>query len=97
MTKKGKADAQKLYQAVLSLQTPEECAAFFEDICTYQEVEAMAQRLDVALHLRQGKSYNDVNRLTGASTATICRVGKALNYGAGGYNTVIERMEQDDN
>ena len=97
MTKKGKPQANKLYEAVLTLQTPEECAAFFEDICTYQEVEAMAQRLEVALLLCQDKSYNHINQITGASTATICRVSKALNYGDGGYKTVIERLEENEN
>ena len=94
MTKK--INAEKLYRAILSLQTRDECEAFLEDICTFQEIEAMVQRLDVAIELCKGKSYNEANRLTGASTATICRVSKALNYGDGGYKTVIERMEQND-
>ena len=82
---------------VLALQSEEECAAFFDDICTYQELEALAQRLEVAVLLSEGNSYINVNKLTGASTATICRVSKALNYGDGGYNTVIERMKRNDN
>lgn len=92
MTKKSKNNAENLYRAILSLKTVEECETFFEDICTYQEVESLAQRLEVAIKLTEGKSYVDINKLTGASTATICRVSKALNYGDGGYNTVIERL-----
>ncbi len=96
MTKKLKVNANALFRAVLALQTEEECAAFFDDICTYQELEALAQRLEVAILLSEGNSYINVNKLTGASTATICRVSKALNYGDGGYNTVIERMKSND-
>lgn len=96
MTKKGKINADKFYHAVLSLKTVEECAAFFEDICTFQEIEAITQRLDVAIELCKGKSYSEANKSTGAATATICRVSKALNYGDGGYRTVIERLEKND-
>ena len=96
MTKKLKINVKEFYQAVLALQSEEECAAFFDDICTYQELEALAQRLEVAILLSEGNSYINVNKLTGASTATICRVSKALNYGDGGYNTVIERMKRND-
>lgn len=96
MIKREKIDAKRLYKAFLSLKTEEECAAFFDDICTYQEIESLVQRLEVAVLLNQGKSYIDVNKLTGASTATICRVSKALNYGDGGYSTVIERLEDNE-
>jgi TrpR-related protein YerC/YecD len=92
MANKNKVNCEKLFDAILSLKTKEECAAFFEDICTYQEIEALVQRLDVACLLEEGKSYVDINKLTGASTATICRVSKSLNYGEGGYFTVIERL-----
>ena len=97
MTKKSREDAQKFYEAILTLQTVEECDAFFEDICTYQEMDAIAQRMEVALLLWDDMRYNDVNKQTGASTATICRVSKAMNYGAGGYKTVIERMKENEN
>ena len=97
MTKKSREDARKFYEAVLSLQTVEECEAFFEDICTYQEMDAIAQRMEVALLLWEDMRYNDINKQTGASTATICRVSKAMNYGAGGYKTVIERMKENEN
>lgn len=95
MLKKEKNHIKKLHRAILTLKTEEECAAFFDDICTIQELEALAQRLEVACNLREGKSYVDINKATGASTATICRVSKALNYGDGGYKTVIERLEKN--
>ncbi len=95
MPKLNKNAAEKLYKAVLSLETVEECAAFFDDICTIQEIEALAQRLEVAKLLCSGKSYVDINKITGASTATICRVSRCLNYGEGGYKTVIERDKND--
>jgi len=97
MSNKNKNDASSLYKAVLSLKTTEECVAFFNDLCTIQELEALAQRLEVARELSDGKSYIDINKVTGASTATICRVSKALNYGDGGYKTVIERLDKNDN
>lgn len=96
MPRKTKQDLNNLYKAILSLQTEEECAAFFDDICTIQEIEALAQRLEVAFKLIEGKSYIDINKLTGASTATIGRVSKCLNYGDGGYKVVIDRMVKKD-
>ncbi len=95
MHKLDKERLQRLYKAVLSLETEEECAAFFEDVCTIQETEAIAQRIEVACQLNKGKSYVDINKITGASTATICRVSRCLNYGSGGYKTVIERMGEE--
>ena len=95
MQRKNKSAHEKLFKAILSLKSNEECSAFFDDICTIQELEALAQRLEVACSLRVGKSYVDINKETGASTATICRVSKALNYGDGGYKTVIERLEKN--
>ncbi len=86
----------RLYKAILTLKTPEECAAFFEDACTIQETEAISQRIEVACLLNKGKSYVDINKITGVSTATICRVSRCLNYGSGGYKTVIERMEEEN-
>lgn len=96
MTNRYKSNIKKLYEAVLTLKNTDECAAFFDDICTIQEVEAMAQRLEVACKLCEGQSYVDINKSTGASTATICRVSKCLNYGDGGYKTVIERLGEND-
>ncbi len=93
MKKQNQCDFNKLYKAILCLKNEEECSAFFNDICTIQEMEALAQRIEVAQRLTKGESYVDINKNTGASTATISRVSKYLNYGAGGYQTVINRME----
>ena len=91
-----KASTDKLFQAILSLQTLDECYEFFEDACTIKEIEEIAQRFEVAEHLWQGKSYNEINQLTGASTATICRVKKCLVYGNSGYRLALDRMAQDE-
>lgn len=95
MQKFDKNSVTKLFSAILSLENTEECSAFFEDICTFQELEALAQRFEVACLLSEGKSYIDINKITGASTATICRVSKCLNYGDGGYKTAIERIKEN--
>lgn len=97
MAKMQKADAINFYKAILTLETIEECAAFFDDVCTIQEVEAISQRFEVACLLNDKKSYLEINEKTGASTATICRVSKCLNYGDGGYSTVIERLKGENN
>ncbi len=83
-----------LMQAVLTLKNAEECYAFFEDICTIKEIQDMSQRLEVAELLSAGHNYQEVVEKTNVSTATICRVNKCLNYGAGGYKTAISRMEE---
>lgn len=83
-----------LYKAVLTLENEKECEAFFEDLCTPQELSAIAQRLNVASMLTDGKVYNSIVEATGASTATISRVNKTLTYQtAGGYKMVFERMK----
>ena len=85
-----------LFKAILTLETVDECYAFFEDICTPQELKAIAQRLHVAKLLTEDCVYNEIVKRTGASTATISRVNKTLNYqAAGGYKIVFERMEAD--
>lgn len=94
MAKIEKKYLENLYKAILSLQTEDECAAFLDDVCTIQELEALSQRFEVANLLHKGKNYVDINKLTGASTATICRVSKCLSYGDGGYKTVIQRLEK---
>lgn len=71
----------KLFEAILLLDNIEECYDFFEDICTISEIKAMAQRLEVARMLREGKTYTEISERTGASTATISRINRALNYG----------------
>ena len=92
MRKQHKESMDNLFKAILSLENIEECYSFFEDACTIQELESIAQRFEVAKLLSQGKSYVDINKLTGASTATICRVSKCVNYGEGGYKTAIDRL-----
>ena len=96
MQKSNKENISRLYRAITLLENEEECRSFFEDVCTVQELEAIAQRLEVACHIFDGKSYNEVNRLTGASTTTICRVGKCVKYGDGGYKKVIDRLGDKD-
>ena len=81
----------QLCRAILSLDTMEECYQFFEDVCTIGELRAMAQRLDVARMLYAGSTYDDIVAHTGASTATISRVKRCLNYGADGYTLVLEK------
>lgn len=88
--------AERLFQAILTLETVEECRNFFEDACTIKEIQEIAQRFDVATQLWQGKSYNEVNQDTGASTATICRVKKCLVYGNSGYKLALERLQSKE-
>ena len=85
---------EKLYQAILELKTEEECASFFEDICTIKELQDITQRLEVALMLDEGKNYQEISELTGARTATISRVKKCLVYGSGGYRIAITRATE---
>lgn len=91
---KKNPNLQNFFKAILSLKTLEECDMFFDDICTIQEIEALSQRLEVAKLLCEGKSYNDINRITGASTTTIGRVSRCLNYGDGGYKNAIQRLKE---
>ena len=86
-------DVDALFEAVLSLKNLEECYAFFEDACTIKEILDVSQRLKAAKMLAAGSNYADISRETGMSTATISRVSKCLEYGAGGYRTAIARME----
>ena len=86
--------AHRLYRAILALKTEEECQAFFEDICTIKELQDISQRLLVAAMLHDGKNYQEISREVGISSTTISRVSKCLNYGGGGYETVIERLEE---
>lgn len=82
------------FEAVLSLETIEECYNFFEDVATINEIKALAQRIHVAKLLSQKKVYTEIAEKTGASTATISRVNKCLNYGTGGYSLVLNRIEE---
>lgn len=81
-----------LFRAVLSLSTPEECYRFFEDLCTIREIQSLAQRMEVARMLDQGNSYQKTISSTGASSATISRVKRCLDYGADGYRIVLDRI-----
>lgn len=84
--------ADSLFEAVLSLEDMNECYRFFEDICTIKEIQAIAQRLEVAKLLKNNKTYNEIEEATGASTATISRINRSLNYGSDGYKIVFERL-----
>ncbi len=82
-----------LYQAILTLQSLEECKNFFSDLCTVAELRAMEQRFEVATLLSGGMIYNDILERTGASSATISRVNRSLQYGANGYQAVLPRLK----
>lgn len=84
-------ETKKLFDAILSLKTHDDCSKFFEDICTIKELQSMAQRLEVADLLRQKKTFSEIVSQTGASTATISRVNKCLMYGPGGYTLVFDK------
>lgn len=86
---------ERLFAAILQLKNQEECRQFLEDICTIKEVQDMAQRLEAAILLDQGEGYQTISDQVGISTATISRVSRCLNYGAGGYRQVIDRMKEE--
>ncbi|MEG2000899.1 MAG: YerC/YecD family TrpR-related protein [Evtepia sp.] len=83
-----------LYESVLKLETLEDCRNFFRDLCTITELRAMEQRIEVAMYLHEGMIYNDILERTGASSATISRVNRCLQYGAGGYQRVLPQMKE---
>jgi len=85
----------RLFHAILDLESTEECYRFFEDLCTVKEVRDLAQRLDVAVLLSEKRNYQDISARTGASTATIIRVNKCLLYGKGGYATAIKKLNEE--
>ena len=89
---KSKA-ADDLFEAMLTLETQEECYKFFEDLCTVKEIKAMSQRFEVAKLLIQKKTYSEIEESTGASTATISRINRTLQFGADGYTAVLERLK----
>lgn len=86
-------ETDNLFKAILKLENVDECYKFFEDICTVKELLDISQRLQVARMLKSGKSYQEVSKETGASTATISRVNKCLLYGSGGYSLILEKTE----
>ena len=94
MNSKIKDEAtDKLFEAILTLDNVEECYAFFEDICTVNELKALAQRLEGAKMLQDKMTYQEIQQQTGASTATISRVNRCLSYGSDGYKLVLERVK----
>ena len=97
MSKKLRTEAvDHLFDAILSLQNKEECYTFFEDVCTVNELLSLSQRFEVAKMLRDQKTYLDIAEKTGASTATISRVNRSLNYGNDGYYMVFSRLQDMD-
>ena len=95
MVKIGKKEkSDQLYKAILMLKDEQECYDFFQDLCTVSELRAMEQRFEVASLLDDGMIYNDILERTGASSATISRVNRSLIYGAGGYESVLEKMKE---
>ena len=92
-----RADIDELFDAILSLEDREDCYRFFEDLCTINEIHAIAQRLQVARLLSEKKTYNEIEAATGASTATISRINKCLVYGADGYKRVLTRLKEKNN
>ena len=97
MSKKLRTEAvDHLFDAILSLQNKEECYTFFEDVCTVNELLSLSQRFEVAKMLRDQKTYLDIAEKTSASTATISRVNRSLNYGNDGYDMVFSRLQDMD-
>ena len=92
MANSNNKEPSKLYEAILCLENVEECKKFFDDLCTVNELRAIEQRYEVASLLDMGHIYNEILEKTGASSATISRVNRSLNYGAGGYAIVFPRM-----
>ena len=86
----------RLFRSVLALESVEDCYAYFADLCTVKELQDMAQRLDTAVLLSQGASYQEIQEQVSISTATIGRVSRALNYGTGGYRSVINRLNEEE-
>ena len=95
MPEKGILNVKHLFEAVLQLENVEECYQFFEDVCTINELLSLSQRFEVAKMLTENKTYLEIAEQTGASTATISRVNRSLNYGNDGYQMVFSRMEKN--
>ena len=89
-------DIDELFRAILLLEDEEDCYRFFEDVCTVNEIHAIAQRLQVAKLLSEDKTYSEIEAVTKASTATISRINKCLVYGADGYKRILQRLEDED-
>lgn len=87
-------ELDQLFEAILTLKDLEECYRFFDDLCTVNEIQSLSQRLEVARMLREGKTYHKIEAETGASTATISRVKRCLNYGNDAYELVLDRLKE---
>ena len=87
---------ENMYKAILTLKDVDECMKFFDDLCTVSELMAMEQRYQVARCLNDGMIYNEILAETGASSATISRVNRSLQYGSGGYSIVFDRMKEQE-
>ena len=96
MSKIQNKDIDRLFDAILTLETVKECYNFFEDACTVKELLDIAQRLKAAEMLKKGENYNVVSKETGMSTATISRVNRCLEYGGGGYAMILERLAKKE-
>ncbi len=89
-------DTLAFFKAILSIDSIEECEAFFDDVCTIKEIQDISQRFAVACLLDSGEKYHRIEEMTGASTATISRVNKSLTYGSGGYRTVLDKINKTE-
>ena len=96
MDKLHTPQVDELFEAILSLKNTDECYRFFEDVCTVKEILDIAQRLKTAKMLSEGANYQEINKETGCSTATISRVRRCLEYGSGGYRTVLARVSEGE-
>lgn len=86
----------QLFKAILELKNLDECYQLFDDLCTISEIQSLAQRLEVAKMLTTKKTYDTIQHETGASTATISRIRRCVDYGSGGYNIILDRLSTDD-
>ena len=93
LKKLGDKSIDQLFEAILTLKSVEDCYIFFDDLCTENEIQSLSQRLEVARMLGKGSTYNQIEAKTGASTATISRVKRCLNYGNDGYKMALERLD----
>lgn len=93
---KVKGMHKQLYRAILMVENEEECEKLFEDLFTISEINAAAQRLEVAVRLKNGGTCNGISEDMGVSTATVSRVNKCLNYGPGGYDLILERLKNNE-
>jgi len=93
-TKLKNKETDDLFEAIISIKDIDDCYRFFEDLCTVKEIRAMSQRFEVAKLLMKKKTYSEIEETTGASTATISRINRTLQFGADGYSTVLSKMEE---